>query len=110
MFYGVLFAIPSVSVVSCQIGHSFFSYLAIGVFMLIVFIIDAINLRQHVQKEVMKLELKNFYGYNKKRSYHLSLGKIYFEAVLELFLTQLNLFDIYTDFAFITIVYQEGDL
>ena len=56
----------------------------------------------------MKLELKNFYGYNKKRSYMLSLAIIWGEALLELFLTQLSIFDIYTDFAFITIVYKGG--
>ena len=55
MFYGVLFSIPSVSVVDCRIGHSFFSYLAIGAFMLIVLAVDATNLRQHIQKEVLKL-------------------------------------------------------
>ena len=59
---------------------------------------------------MLKQELKNFYGYNSHRSYLLALAIVWGEALLELFLTQLNLFDIYTDFAFITIVYQEGDL
>lgn len=45
MFYAVLFTIPSVSVVDCHLGHSFFSYLALGAFMLIVFAIDVISLR-----------------------------------------------------------------
>lgn len=108
MFYAVLFTIPSVSVVDCHLGHSFFSYVAIGAFMLIVFAIDVISLRQHVKKELIKLELKNFYGYNKRRSYLLAYAVIWGEALLELVLTQLNIFDIYTDFAFITIVYQGG--
>ena len=73
--------------------------------MMIVFVIDVISLRQHIKKEVMKLELKHFYGYNKKRSYLVHMAVIYGEALLELFLTQLNIFDMYTDFAFITIVY-----
>lgn len=35
---------------------------------------------------------------------------IYGEAALEMFLTQLNIFDIYTDFAFLTIVSKSPDL
>ena len=35
---------------------------------------------------------------------------IYGHALTEIFLTQINLFDIYSDFAFLTIVYQEQSL
>jgi len=62
MFYCVLFTIPSISVLGCQVGHSFFSYLSIGAFLVFVLAVDVINLRQHIKKEMMKLELKNFYG------------------------------------------------
>jgi len=40
----------------------------------------------------------------------MAVAIIWGEALLELVLTQLNLFDIYSDFAFITIVYKEGGL
>lgn len=35
---------------------------------------------------------------------------IYGQAACEIFLTQLNLFDLYTDFAFMTIAYSEKEL
>jgi len=38
------------------------------------------------------------------------MAQIYGEALCELFLTQLNLFDLYTDFAFMTIAYSEKEL
>lgn len=65
MFYLVLFIVPTVSVGGCQEGISPASYIALGSFMLIVMLIDVTNLRQHIIKEKMKLDLKNFYGSNK---------------------------------------------
>jgi hypothetical protein len=55
--------------------------------MMCVLVIDFINLRQHVKKELIKLELKNFYGKNKDREYTLHKIMIYGEAALEMFLT-----------------------
>ena len=72
--------------------------------MLIVMIIDSVNLRQHIIKEKMKLELKNYYGSNKQRQYMIELFSIYFEALFELLLTQLNIFDLFTDYAVFTML------
>ena len=103
-FYCVLFIVPTVSVGGCQQGISPTSYIALGTFMLIVMIIDTVNLRQHIIKEKMKLELKNFYGSNKQRQYMIELFSIYFEALFELLLTQLNIFDLFTDYAVFTML------
>ena len=61
-FYMILLTIPSMSVIGCVEGHSVLSYFAIGTFCLAVLIIDVINLRYHVKKEYLKLELLHFYG------------------------------------------------
>jgi hypothetical protein len=87
MFYLVLFIVPSVSARGCEIGHSPANYIALFAFMAIVLMIDSVNLRQHIKKEMMKLELKNYYGKNKQRQKLLDLFKIYIEALFELFLT-----------------------
>jgi uncharacterized membrane protein len=110
VFYLVLFVVPSISVIDCQYGHSYISYIALAVFMISVFFIDVVNLRQHIKKELLKLNLKHFYGNQGKRKYLLNLALIYGSALSELFLTQLNLFDLYTDFAFITMVYKDPKL
>lgn len=83
--------------------------IAIAIFMLVVFVIDVFNLYQHTQKEEMKLELRTYYNKDKK-GHFLKRVLIYGEALLEIFLTQLNLFDIYTDFAFLTITAQDENL
>ena len=43
-FYFVLFTVPSVSVINCEEGHSYISYIAMATFMMSVFVIDLINL------------------------------------------------------------------
>ena len=55
--------------------------------MLLQFLIDAINLRQHIKKEIMKLNLKNFYGAHQGRQYLIELLIIYGEALFEIVLT-----------------------
>ena len=67
LFYFIMFTVPTVSVLGCENGHSVLSYAAIACFMLTVFFIDLINLRQYVKKEFLKLELKEFYGNNGHR-------------------------------------------
>jgi hypothetical protein len=62
MFYLVLFTFPSMAVIGCVEGHSIVSYFGIGAFMLAVFIVDCVNLSHHIKKEILKLELINFYG------------------------------------------------
>jgi len=57
IFYLVLFTVPSMSVIGCIEGHSLLSYFAIGAFMFSVFVVDVINLRYHIKKELLKLEL-----------------------------------------------------
>lgn len=52
----------------------------------------------------MKLNLKHFYGQNGKRKYLFEVLIIFGKAACELFLTQLNMIDLYTDFAFLTII------
>lgn len=86
-FYLVLFTIPAVSAIDCVHGHTIVNLIAISIFMMCVLVIDFINLRQHVKKELIKLELKNFYGKNKDREYTLHKIMIYGEAALEMFLT-----------------------
>jgi hypothetical protein len=110
LFYIVLFTIPAMSVINCTEGHSQLSYFVIGVFLLSVFIVDLVNLRYHIRKELLKLELSNFYGKHAKDTRLMKMLMIYGGAICELFLTQLNLFDLYTDFAFLTIAYTEKDL
>jgi len=58
-------------------GHSVLSYVAIACFMASVFIVDFINLRYHIKKELLKLELKNFYGDKVERQYFMELAVIY---------------------------------
>ena len=110
MFYLVLFTVPSVSVIDCIEGHSILSYFAIAAFMLFVFVVDVVNLRYHINKELLKLELKNYHGKHKMRTKLFDQLFIYCTALCELFLTQLNLFDLYSDFAFLTIAHSQKDL
>ena len=110
VFYIVLFTIPAMSVINCTEGHSQLSIFAIGAFMLSVFIVDIVNLKYHIKKELLKLELSDFYGKHANETRVQKLLMIYGGAACELFLTQLNLFDLYTDFAFLTIAYAEKDL
>ena len=109
-FYMVLFTVPSMSVIGCVEGHSVLSYFAIATFMLAVLLIDIVNLRYHVKKEILKLDLLHFYGAHQNEQYLMKKLKIWFEVAFELTVTQLNLFDLYTDFAFMTIVYSEKEL
>ena len=111
IFYTVLFTVPSISVMGCTNGHSVLSYIAIACYLASVFIVDFVNLRYHINKERLKLEAKNFFG-DKVRNgtYKKDLIFIYAQAACEIFLTQLNLFDLYTDFAFVTIAYSEKEL
>lgn len=67
LFYVVLFSVPMLSVIGCHEGHSSISYVAIGAFMLCIFIIDIVNLRYHINKELLKLSIMKFYG--KRREY-----------------------------------------
>jgi len=62
IFYLVLFTVPAMSVVDCVQGHSSLSYFAIGAYMMSVLVIDIVNLRYHISKELLKLELTSFYG------------------------------------------------
>lgn len=62
IFYLVLFTVPSMSVIDCVQGHSTLSFFAIGAFMLSVLIVDIVNLRYHISKELLKMELTSFYG------------------------------------------------
>lgn len=110
LFYAVMFSVPMLSVINCTEGHSPLSYFAIGAFMLCIFFIDLINLSTHIKKERLKLSTMNFYGRRKNQKQWFELLKIYFMAVCELFLTQLNILDIYTDFMFLTICYIEKEL
>ena len=59
---------------------------------------------------MLKLSITKFYGKKQEYQYLLKVGIIYFECLVELFLTQLNLFDIYTDFSFLTIAFSEKEL
>lgn len=72
-----MFTVPSMSVIDCIMGHSILSYIAIACFMASVFIVDFINLRYHIKKELLKLELKNFYGDKVKQQYFMELAVIY---------------------------------
>ena len=110
LFYAVTFSVPTVSVIDCHQGHSQFSLYAIGIFLGIVFIIDCVCVRLFIKKELVKLELRNFYGADKDRNRMRATLGIYIHAFTELLLTQLGLFDIYTDFAFITIVATKEEL
>ena len=83
----VLFIVPTVSVGGCKEGISPACYIALGTFMLLVMLVDITNLKQHIIKEKMKLDLKNFYGSNKQRQYMIELATIYLEAGFELILT-----------------------
>lgn len=87
MFYLVLFTVPSVSVIDCIEGHSILSYFAIAAFMLFVFVVDVVNLRYHINKELLKLELKNYHGKHKMRRKLFDQLFIYCTALCELFLT-----------------------
>lgn len=87
LFYAVLFSVPISSVIGCTEGHSSISYFAIGTFMLCIFVIDLVNLRYHINKEMLKLSTKKFYG---KRALHqrtFEVLMIYAHAACELFLT-----------------------
>lgn len=84
--------------------------IAIAIFMALVFIIDLVCVRLYVKKELVKLELRNFYGAERDRNRTKATLGIYMHALTELLLTQLGLFDIYTDYAFITIVASKPEL
>ena len=110
IFYLVLFTVPAMSVVDCVQGHSSLSYFAIGAYMMSVLVIDIVNLRYHISKELLKLELTSFYGKKQAQQQKWKVFTIYMEAICEALFTQLNLFDLYTDFCFLTIAYSETSL
>jgi hypothetical protein len=110
IFYFVLFTVPSVSIIDCQRGFSFVSYATLASFMGLVGIFDLINMNQYTNKERLKLNLKQVVGESGKKKYVWDLIVIYVQAIYEMYLTQLNIFDLYTDFCFLTVVYTQPTL
>jgi len=109
-FWAIVLPFPIFLVQGCQEGHDWFAHIAFGLFMLINLAFDIILLIQFIKRELLNNELRLYA--KKDREKRLLIGKLAVigEAILEIFLANIGLLDIYTDFAFITIAAAEPDL
>ena len=110
VFYTITFTVPSMTVIDCIQGHSNMALVTIGIFLLCVFCIDLVNMSYYCQRELQKIELRNFYGRHTQRNKLITTGTVYLTALSELVFTQLCLFDIYTDYSFITMTAMDPQL
>lgn len=105
LFWLVIMVFPVISVIGCDGGHKWMSHVAMGLYLGLFMIFDLVFLAKYIGQESAKFDLRAFNkGTYRKNGKCCFIILVFLEAVFELIMTQVGLFDIYTDVAFATIV------
>ena len=109
IFWLLVIIFPAISVTGCVTGFLWMSHVAMGLFCFLSFVFDCVFAGQYFERESMKYELKAYQNGVVDRSAkcrHMCL--IWFECIFEMAMTQVAMFDIYTDIAFAAVAHNEG--
>lgn len=80
-----------------------------GLFCGLSIVFDCVFAASYMQREGLKFELRNFKnGVINRKDRCMFMFLVFIEVVFEMVMTQIALFDIYTDIAFATLVNKEG--
>ena len=108
IYWLVIIIFPMISVLGCVNGHSWMSHVGCALFLGLSLIWDCVFAAQYYERESYKYDLRQF-----KNGVTIREGKckymifVLIECVFELVMTQIGLFDLYTDVAFATIAGKE---
>jgi hypothetical protein len=109
IFWLLVMIFPTISVTGCVTGFAWMAHVAIGLFCCLSFIFDCVFAGNYMEREGLKYDLRNFKnGKINRQSRCKYMFMIFVEVVFEMFMSQIALFDIYTDIAFATLVNKEG--
>ena len=101
LFWLFVFTFGTISFIDCRQGYSNGMLVAVCLFMAFAFFVDCVNFRQHIQKEIAQAEVD-------RRD--LRWWAIGLEAVYQMVMTQVGVFDFFTDFAFVNMCFWSEEL
>jgi hypothetical protein len=109
VYWAILVVFPNIAFIDCQLGFYSMSHLAIGAYLIMIFMFDLVYLCQYMDRMSMRFELRAFKNgeYNRKGRFRYMLFA-FLESIFEIFMTQLALLDIYTDVCFAILAYNSG--
>ena len=109
IFWMVVIIFPIISIINCISGHSWMSHVAMGLYLGLSLLFDLVFAYEYQKKEGLKYDLQNYKnGLYVKEGKCTFMMKIWGTILFEVIMTQIGLFDIYCDVAFITIVKSAG--
>ncbi|CDW71845.1 UNKNOWN [Stylonychia lemnae] len=108
LFWLVILVFPTISVIGCDGGHKWMSHVAMAFYLGLFLIFDTVFACQYISRESARFDLKS---YNKGKYYRQGkccfMFTVYLKCFFEILMTQIGLFDLYTDMAFATLVQKE---
>lgn len=109
IFWLLVIIFPAISVTGCVTGFAWMSHVAMGLFCFLSLVFDCVFAMQYMEREGLKYDLRNFKNGKINRKNRCGfMFMVFLEIIFELIMTQIALFDIYTDIAFATLVNKEG--
>lgn len=106
IFWLLIIIFPAISVTGCVTGFQWMSHVALAIYCGLSFVFDCVFAGQYIEREGLKFDLKAFRnGLVDKTGRFKFMFMTFLESFFEMLMTQVALFDIYTDVAFTALTY-----
>jgi hypothetical protein len=97
----LLIIFPAISVTGCVTGFAWMSHVAMALFCILSFVFDCVFAGQYIEREGLKYDLAAFRnGKIEKGGRCKYMFLVFIQSLFEMVMTQIALFDLYTDIAF----------
>lgn len=108
IFWSISIIFPLMSYLDCERGFMWMSHIAIAIYLVLIFVFDIVFYLQYIEKQSIKLELKQYYGIIKEEKSKVQIINSLISGLYSILLTQLGLLTLYSNICFIVIARYES--